>query len=276
MLARWLRYYGAEVGMESLVVLDDHSTDGSTAGLPCPVLPVPPGPYSLPWTRMRVRLVSGLAAGLLAAYDVVIYTDVDEFIVPDPDRYHGLVDYLNRGKARPVVAPLAFDIVQHPELEGRLDPDRPVLAQRRYLKHSPGMCKPLVLRARLGWRREFHAVTASYTIDRDLLLFHLKFADLAALRQAADRRHRLFEDEGRGGRLSLWRFRSEDLLAAVDDVFAGQDLDLVREMSTQEPNLAHVVRREQEAGTYGSAGGQLQALLRSPLRRVPPRFTPLL
>lgn len=48
MLSRWVDYYGREVGLGNLVVLDDNSVDGSTTGLACPVYRLPPPPWKKP------------------------------------------------------------------------------------------------------------------------------------------------------------------------------------------------------------------------------------
>src|SRR5436190_8925665 len=80
MLPRWLAHYGAELGYDNLVVLDDNTVDGSTDDLPCLHYRLPPGPWKAPWSKTRLRLVNGLAGGLLAVNDAVLYTDVDEFL----------------------------------------------------------------------------------------------------------------------------------------------------------------------------------------------------
>ncbi|MEO5652825.1 MAG: glycosyltransferase family 2 protein, partial [Marmoricola sp.] len=42
MLPLWIKYYGAQFGVENLYVVDDNSEDGSTDDLPCDVLRIPP------------------------------------------------------------------------------------------------------------------------------------------------------------------------------------------------------------------------------------------
>ena len=58
MLPRWIAHYAAQVGMESLVVIDDNSTDGSTDDLPCTVVRIPP----LEVAGLRLQLGDELGA----------------------------------------------------------------------------------------------------------------------------------------------------------------------------------------------------------------------
>ena len=82
------------------------------------------------------------AARLLTEYDVVIYTDVDEFLVPDPAEHSGLRDYLATRADRPVLAPVGLNVIQHAAVESDLRPDLPITEQRAFAKFSGGMCKP--------------------------------------------------------------------------------------------------------------------------------------
>src|SRR6478672_12348963 len=109
-LPRWIAYYGEQVGYDNLLVLDDNSVDGSTDDLPCLRYRLPPGPWKGPWAKTRLRLVNGLATGLLAVNDVVIYTDVDEIIVADPARHSGLRAYLGARAGSSALAPLAVEV----------------------------------------------------------------------------------------------------------------------------------------------------------------------
>ena len=84
LLPLWVSHYARHVGIDNLVVLDDNSVDGSTEGLGCTVHRVPELKGGLAFEPVRMRLMNGLAAGLLAVYDYVVFVDVDEFLVTDP------------------------------------------------------------------------------------------------------------------------------------------------------------------------------------------------
>lgn len=269
MLPRWLAHYGGQLGMANLIVLDDNSTDGSTDDLGCTCYRLPPAPWKAGWGSTRRRLVNGMAAGLLACNDAVIYTDVDEFLVPDPDRYAGLPDYLRAHSERDVLAPLAVEVVQNPRLEAPLDPALGVLRQRRFVKCAPAMCKPVLKRTNAKWRSGFHASTSPFEIDPFLWLFHLKFADEQLLRKSSTKREHLHRTESRGHPASFWAMPADHVVDKLAEWTEGADD--VPEFDPAEIDLDDLVRQDAN-GNWLTKGAQVEALDSMPLRRVPQRF----
>jgi len=268
MLPRWVQYYGGQFGVDNLLVIDDGSVDGSTENLPCQRYRLPAGPTKLPWVAMRRKLVNGFARALLACYDVVVFSDVDEFLVPDPRRYDGLLDYVNKTGDRSVVAPLAVNVLHDARLEPALDPEQPVLAQRSLVKFVPGMCKPLIKRVPADWSAGLHGISAPFEIDRDLLLVHLKYYDTAFLAAVARQRRAVNEQDDRGGAASAWTLSAEELASRLRswvELPAGEE---VEEFDPSEPDLSAVVSAH-DSGFYRSVGSQLSAMEESPLRRLP-------
>ena len=177
MLRRWVQHYGDAVGRDHLLVLDDNSSDGSTTDLGCPVFPVPTLPGGSEFERARMRLINGFAQGLLACHDFVIFVDVDEFLIPDPVKFGGLREFLAARRDRPVIAPLALNLVHHVGVEGEIDPDRPVLEQRSFAKFLPGMCKPAIKRVPAPWTAASHGIGRAFAVDPELFMLHLKLYD---------------------------------------------------------------------------------------------------
>lgn len=270
MLPRWIDYYGRELGLQNLVVLDDNSVDGSTDDLPCTLYRLPPEPWKRRWAKTRARLVNGMADGLLACYDVVIFTDTDEFLVPDPDKYSGLLDYLADRSDRPVIAPLALEVMHNARVEPALDPTRPVLQQRRFVKFSPGMCKPLLKRTSDAWQPAFHAIHAPFEIDRDLWMLHLKYSDETVLQKVAEHRSRIHEVEGRGSPGSFWSKSSEELRSLLSS-WTDVDQDSVPEFDPAELDLRDLIKQQSD-GSWKSAAKQVTGLETSPLCELPKRF----
>jgi hypothetical protein len=269
MLQRWCRYYGAQVGMEHLLVFDDNSTDGSTDQLPCPVVPLPEMPHA-GFDRRRMQLLSGIAAGLLKVYDFVIHVDVDEFLVADPADYPGLRHFLADRMDRMVIAPVGVNVVQHLDVEGPLDERRPILGQRRFVKFTPNLCKPAIKQVPAAWRRTPHAVSAPFSVDPKLLLVHCKFHDLSAVTDVAAHRGALAE-QGRGPRSNWGRGITdweEQLRTFVGDTPAEE----VPELDPAALNLADVVTPARNEWWAGRDGSQLRSLRREPLARLPERF----
>jgi hypothetical protein len=270
MLPRWLSYYGGALGVGNLLVIDDNSVDGSTGDLPCSVFRMPPGPYSSDWTKVRKDLVNGIARGLLSCYDVAIFSDVDEFLVPDPAKYGGLLDYLRARQDRPVLAPVAVNVLHNPAVEPELDPTAPVLSQRRFVKFAPGMCKPLIKRTPAAWSAGFHGIRHPFQIDSELLMLHLKFFDVSNLGTVSEQRRTAHYEEGRGNAASTWTLGPEELKSRLLSWVETPDGEPVPEFDPQEPNLSSVVRRDGEF--VRARGSQLQAMETSPLRQLPERF----
>lgn len=266
MLPRWVAHYAAQVGLENLVVLDDNSTDGSTDDLGCTVhrLPTLPGKG---YEGARMQLMSGLAAGFLAVYDVVVFVDADEFLVADPTRYADLPAFLATRPDREVLAPLALNVVHVPHLEGPLRADQPVLGQRRFATFTPLMCKPSVKRVPADWRWASHGIEAPFEVDPELFMVHLKFADRDALREVSAHRRALVEADGRARR-SSWSKEPDDIVAALDKAVAGVEPDKVPEFDPGAVDLSSIV--EAKSGWYRAVGaGQVRAIRQLPLSRVP-------
>jgi hypothetical protein len=274
MLQRWIRHYGGQTGgTQHLLVLDDNSSDGSTTDLPCPVVRIPEL-NGQPFNPVRMKLASGFAAGLLAVYDFVVYVDVDEFLVADPDKYADLREFLAARPDSTIIAPMGLNVVHHTEVEPDLDPDQPVLGQRRFAKFVPIMCKPAVKQIPAAWFPTPHEARARFVVDPELYLFHLKFSDRQSLAKTAALRYAMFEADGRG-QGSSWSRDADDWDRQLREFVAGAAPDLVPEFDPASIDLASVVHADRKKGTWRAAArgqGQVQAMLRSPLYRIPDRF----
>jgi hypothetical protein len=271
MLPRWIRHYAGQVGMEHLLILDDNSTDGSTDDLECTVHRLPPLRFSGGrFEPIRMQLLSGLAQGFLATYDVVVFVDVDEFLVADPARHRNLRSFLATREDREVIAPVGLNIVHLPQVEGPLRPDEPVLGQRRFAQFTPLMCKPSLKRIPAGWRWASHGIEAPFEVDPELFMVHLKFADRDALRRVAAHRKAMVDADGRA-RKSSWSKDADHVLAVFDHRVADVDPDEVPELDVSGLDLSAVVERKD--GWYRAVGrGQLPAIRHEPLVRVPSRL----
>ena len=271
MLPRWVAHYGRQVGTQNLLVLDDNSVDGSTDDLPCSVYRLPPAPWHREWGPTRLQLVNGLARGLLACNDAVIFTDVDEFLVADPAMYASLSDYLTSRTDQQVVAPMALEVMHNARVEPPLDPEQPLLGQRRFVKFSPGMCKPLVKRIGKPWRYAFHGIHEPFAIDTDLWMFHLKYVDEGILEAVAEHRRMLHEQEGRGHPLSFWPMggaRLKGMLASWTETDRPDD---VPEFQADDVDCTALVTKRDE-GWWQSSAGQVKDIGQHPIRRLPARF----
>jgi hypothetical protein len=267
MLPRWVGYYGAQLGPENLVVVDHRSTDGSTDDLQCRVIRhdrFPEGQFE----KARMALASRLGTELLRNHDAVIFTDADEFLLADPDRYDGLLDFVTARPDLDVAAGLGLNVVHHLDHEGALRTDEPVLGQRRFAKFVGKMSKPSLKRVGAPWVRASHGIRAPYVPDRGLLMVHLKFADLDLMRRSADLRHAVRVSSGLTER-SAWA-KSGDELAAEFRSFLNGGPE-VPEFDAQRVDLRRLVAERD--GVWEAKGArQLRAMAQGALLRVPSRY----
>ena len=180
-LRKWIDYYGGLFGAAHLfVILDgyDQEPPENAGGVNLIRLPHKPA-ERLRGDARRARLISDIARGLHRVMDVVIATDVDEFILPDPAQYADLADYLARAP-RPgaTVSGLGLDIGQHMEREAELDPAQPFLNQRCFAHVSARYTKPSISYRPVTWGSGIHRVKGrNFHIAPDLYHLHFGMVD---------------------------------------------------------------------------------------------------
>jgi hypothetical protein len=276
MLPRWVKYYGDQLGVENLYVVDDCSTDGSTADLPCDVIRIPAirgGKFE----STRMGFLDGLGVALRSLYDCVIFCDADEFIVADPARYSGLLDLVASREGQPeapgALGVLGLNVVHAVGAEPPLDLARPVLGQRQLAKFLPLMCKPALNFVAAPWYIASHGIRTPYRVDPDLWMFHLKFADRDLLRTVADRRQSAVLADGRS-RNTNWRRGGDELVTLLEEITAGviRPEDQREFVPPKGQDLDDLVVPEPPNGWRSRKGSQIELMRKRPLVRVPERF----
>lgn len=270
MLRRWVNHYGNAVGRSNLLVLDDNSSDGSTADLDCPVVPLPTLPGGTQFEPTRMRLINGFASGLLACHDFVIFVDVDEFLIPDPAKHAGLRQFLAARRNVPVIAPLALNVVHNVGAEGKFDPDKPVLEQRSFAKFVPGMCKPSIKQVPAKWSAGSHGIHRHFVVDPELFMLHLKFFDQRHLQQTTRKRSLLVAMDGRAHR-SNWR-RGREVVQLLQRFTDPANAAAIPEFDPTTVRLHDLVVKGQGPRYRTRRQGQILAMRNMPLVRVPSRL----
>ena len=181
-LRKWVAYYGRELGKENLyVVFDglDQNVPDFCAGVNAEVVEHVQGNVREA-DRGRIDLLSELAGRLFARYDMVIGTDVDEFLVVDPLDGRSLSEFLSQTETRlPSISGLGVDVGQKLGEEDAIDASRPFLSQRGYAKLSTRYSKASVLLRPVAWGSGFHRTRkGNFHIVRNLYLFHFGCVDL--------------------------------------------------------------------------------------------------
>ena len=184
-IGRWIAHYGALFGRENLYV----AFDGMDQKLPMPhsgapdwgvnVLNFEHVAYSrLKGDKVRAARASDIASDLFGTYDIVIGTDVDEFLVLDPNVSEGIVSYLSALPIKNSLSALGIDVAHNTALEAPLDWDAPFLGQRQFGLLSDRYTKASILTQPMRWGSGFHRVKGQgFTIDPNLFLFHFGSVD---------------------------------------------------------------------------------------------------
>jgi hypothetical protein len=169
----WLRYYSRFFAPEDIYVLDNESTDEFVKQGGFVRIPVAHESVDHPW---MVETIEGLQHELLDRYDVVLVTDVDEIVVPDP-KLGTLGDYLDRFDEEWVNC-LGYELLHMQDSEPPLALDRPILDQRGHWFFNDAYDKAALATVPMSWRPGFHGrKDFHYNLDPDLRLIHLHRMD---------------------------------------------------------------------------------------------------
>ncbi len=273
MIRRWVDYYSAQVGAEHLVVIDDNSADGSTDDLPCPVLRIP---YfrKRGFEPSRMALLAGISAGLLEAYDAVMFADADEFVVAEPRKHESLRHFVAARPDRAAVGVLGLNVVHDVTQEGALRDGEPILGQRRLAKFLPLMCKPSLKWQPAAWAHASHGIECPYDIDRELFMFHMKFADRDHLQEISRRRHELNTTEGRAKGTS-WTRSEDEMTALLDEITTDLDRDAIQKFEVKGLGLKRIVQKRGDMWK-ATGDGQIAGMRNRPMVSIPDRFVGLL
>lgn len=186
-LHRWVAYYGMQLGMENLFVFLDGTDQQLLTPLPADVhltaVPHLEGDVHTA-DRRRIDFLSAQAAQLFdVGYDLVIGTDVDEFLLVDPVLHLTLPAFLSRQPVATSLSALGIDVGQHLATEDALRDDQPFLCQRRYALLSDRYSKASVIARPVRWGSGFHRVRRhNFHIADGLYLFHFGCVDYDRLR----------------------------------------------------------------------------------------------
>ena len=140
------------------------------------VIRIPPIPFD---DDYKSSALSSLANMVVAAYNVVLVSDVDEIIVPIGG---DLVDIAMRD-AREVIAPLGFEVIHHREREAVYRMDRHLLDQRRYGYFRAAESKPVIWKAPNTAGPGLHKSIKPFGFNEMLILAHLRYVDYDMSRQ---------------------------------------------------------------------------------------------
>lgn len=182
-LKKWVEYYGSQLGKENLRIYfdgEDQTVPDFCKDVYTEVKPRVEGKV-VKGDKGRIAFLSRKAESLMKneSYDLVIGTDVDEFLVVEPNLGVGLRQYLSTLHIKGSVSGLGIDVGQNLDCEAAIDGSSSFLSQRGYGYLCSRYTKPSVIAEPLRWGAGFHRVKGrGYTIDKNLFLFHFGCIDL--------------------------------------------------------------------------------------------------
>jgi len=219
-LPKWVENAMKSFDPSDIYILDHQSTDGSVdlareAG--CKVETIyPPDSPDASWFREKIKQVQ---RELLEKYDWVLFSETDEFVIPNPSlgSMENVVDQL-RKEDIPFFRCTGFDIVQDRINESAMDFKKEMWLDQRtrcipwFQPYSTKMLysKPLLSRVPLSWRNGFHdvdGVNGRLTLDIPrydyLYLVHCHYLDFNETERRHNLRLRSKKDYSHGAQLEL-------------------------------------------------------------------------
>lgn len=192
---RWIKYYSDELGAENLYL----QLDGMDQPVPDPSLGINVIRHEfvkrnvVTSEKYRAARASNLAYKLFSeGYDLVIGTDIDEFLVVDPQLNQSLRTYLSQKEIKGSLSGLGLDVIQNTEVEPPLDPNLSFLVQRSFALVSHRYTKPCILAQPLSWGSGYHRVKGrNFRIDPNLFMFHFGSVDRSVSKERLNDRDRI-------------------------------------------------------------------------------------
>ncbi|WP_371170708.1 hypothetical protein [Aliiroseovarius sp. 2305UL8-7] len=182
-LQKWIDFYGRQFGEKNLfVTLDGVDQDVPPAPnvnyITTPHRPLP----RLQGDKLRAAYLSAQARILfMKGYDVVVATDIDEYIVVDPQIGHSLAEYLSSISGTDSLSSLGLDVVQNLDHEDGLIVDEPWLKQRNFAQITARYTKPNIIFTPLNWGSGMHRIKGkNFQIDPNLYMIHTGMIDAKA------------------------------------------------------------------------------------------------
>lgn len=135
---------------------------------------------------------------LLDEYNYVLYAETDEIVIPL--KYKNIKDYISDLDKKDIltISTTGYNLVHNYKIEPKLDINKPVLEQRRYVCRDNLFNKPLITAQPIFYSPGFHtAYPQLFNRDDNLWLLHLKSFDfdLSSRRQKDIYSNRILNDK---------------------------------------------------------------------------------
>ncbi len=181
----WYRYYSQFFDHKDIYILDHETTDGSTDNLPCNIELICNNSrtYDFHWL---LKKVSQFQRKLLQDYNLVVFSETDEIIVPkEPGNFKAHINP-NTGCGQCT----GYEIIHRKDIEPALDwKSLPLLAQRNWYMLNPKFNKVLLGTRPIKWPIGFHpGPSGENRADPNLVMLHLRRIDYGSAMEKYARR----------------------------------------------------------------------------------------
>lgn len=194
-IRKWVRYYGDQFGRENLYILA-HGGEAVVHDVAqgCVIYDLPRRVVDGTRDRRRARLVEGYLNFLLGDHRAIVFGDVDEFIVADPETGDLGTRVDQQFGKHPSLKPLNLNLLDAPEAPA-LDYAQPIFAQRRLARSRYQFCKPVILYEPATFVGGFHYSDHPPHVEAGLYQVHLHYADRATNEAIASARLETFANQ---------------------------------------------------------------------------------
>lgn len=175
LLERWIAHNALLVPLRQLYVINhggDPEVDRIASG--CNVIHLPRDEVTIDLTERRWALLSAQTNGLLAFYDRVICTDVDEFLVYLGDKPDLLTHLSSRPMKGDALAPMGLNLM--PVAAEDASEADPLLRRWPHALLSAKYTKPCIVSQRVQYTTGGHGLKrGTFEIDPEVALLHLHY-----------------------------------------------------------------------------------------------------
>lgn len=188
-LEMWVNYYSRSIPKQDLFILDHDSDSKETKELfkkyrdeGITIVPIH-NEFSFNHYWLR-DIVQKFQRFMLYSYEIVLFAEPDEIIIPRPDLYAKslkdyIVDKMEESGAK-VLRCVGYSVEHQRQKEPPINLSAPVMSQRKFWRYHRLYDKTLIASIECSWSLGFHEIAAKPdwpTPDRHLLLVHLHKLD---------------------------------------------------------------------------------------------------
>ncbi len=176
-IKHWLDYYTKELGSTNCIIVDHSSTENFRQLIHNYDIGIINLPRNFLDEIQMADFISCLATSLLKFYDIIIHTDIDEIIIPSPNKYNGLVDYFSKNEHNTYTC-VGLNVVNEIYQENPYNNEIPLFDQRQYVRFFSPMCKTVAIRQPVHWSPGYHGLNLEINFhDYNLFMFHMREMD---------------------------------------------------------------------------------------------------